>query len=221
MHSLPCARALSTAVALTVSMASHGQTVALSGMLGGSALIMVDGAAPKWVAVGESFRGVKIVSTQGDLATIEIGGKRHTTRVGDAPTSVVAAGTGTAAASANKVVLTAGEGGHFFTLGQINGRTATMVIDTGATAVSLSATEAQRLGLEYKSGQAMEISTANGVVPGWRIKLASIRVGDVMVYGVDGVVSSGDLPVVLLGNSFLAYFQMTRTNDQMVLDKRF
>jgi aspartyl protease family protein len=26
---------------------------------------------------------------------------------------------------------------------------------------------------------------------------------------------------VLLGNSFLTHFQMTRTNDQMVLDKRY
>lgn len=29
------------------------------------------------------------------------------------------------------------------------------------------------------------------------------------------------MPYVLLGNSFLTHFQMTRTNDQMVLDKRF
>ena len=45
--------------------------------------------------------------------------------------------------------------------------------------------------------------------------------GDVVVYGVDGVVSAGAMPYVLLGNSFLTHFQMTRTNDQMVLDKRF
>ena len=28
------------------------------------------------------------------------------------------------------------------------------------------------------------------------------------------------MPYVLLGNSFLTEFQMTRTNDQMVLEKR-
>ncbi|HMZ87708.1 MAG TPA: TIGR02281 family clan AA aspartic protease, partial [Giesbergeria sp.] len=28
------------------------------------------------------------------------------------------------------------------------------------------------------------------------------------------------MPYVLLGNSFLGQFQMTRTNDQMVLEKR-
>jgi aspartyl protease family protein len=35
------------------------------------------------------------------------------------------------------------------------------------------------------------------------------------------VVSSGAMPYVLLGNSILSRFQMTRTNDQMVLEKRY
>ena len=56
---------------------------------------------------------------------------------------------------------------------------------------------------------------------GWRIKLGSVRVGDVEIFDVDGVVSSGSMPFVLLGNSFLSRFQMTRTNDQMVLLKRY
>jgi aspartyl protease family protein len=56
---------------------------------------------------------------------------------------------------------------------------------------------------------------------GWRVKLASVRVGDVVVYDVDSIVSSGSMPYVLLGNSFLSRFQMTRTNDQMTLEKRF
>jgi len=41
------------------------------------------------------------------------------------------------------------------------------------------------------------------------------------VYEVDAVVSSGSMPYVLLGNSYLTRFQMTRTNDQMLLEKRF
>ena len=65
------------------------------------------------------------------------------------------------------------------------------------------------------------MSTANGVVPGWRLKLASVRIGDVRVHDVDAVVSSGSMPYVLLGNSFLSRFQMTRSNDQMVLEKRY
>jgi aspartyl protease family protein len=65
------------------------------------------------------------------------------------------------------------------------------------------------------------MSTANGVIQGWHIKLSSVRVGDVTVHGVDAVVSSGSMPYVLLGNSFLTHFQMTRANDQMVLERRY
>jgi aspartyl protease family protein len=38
---------------------------------------------------------------------------------------------------------------------------------------------------------------------------------------VDAVVTSSSMPYVLLGNSFLTRFQMNRTNDQLVLVKRF
>ncbi|WP_296502999.1 TIGR02281 family clan AA aspartic protease [Rhodoferax sp.] len=208
---------------LTLGSVAAAQTVALSGMLGGKALVIVDGSAPKSVAVGESYRGVKIVSTQGDQAVMEIAGKRHTLRVGEAPASVGGASGSVAnrGPSGTKIVLNASSGGHFFTQGQINGRAVQLVVDTGATMVSLSVGDAERVGLNYKAGQAVQMSTANGVIPGWRLKLASVRVGDVVVYDVDAIVSSGAMPYVLLGNSFLTHFQMTRTNDQMVLDKRY
>jgi len=118
-------------------------------------------------------------------------------------------------------VLSAGSGGHFVTVGQINGQAVQFLVDTGASAVSLSAEQAQRMGLNYQKGQLIQMSTANGMVPAWRMKLASVRIGDVVVYDVDSVISSGSMPFVLLGNSFLSHFQMNRTNDQLVLEKRY
>ena len=195
------------------------QTVGLSGMLGGKALVIVDNSPPKAVATGDSFKGVKIISTQGDFAVVEIAGKRHTLRVGDAPANVGATSGGPA--EGNRVVLGVGSGGHFITAGQINGRAVQLVVDTGATMVSMSVADAERAGVNYKAGAPVKMSTANGVVPGWRTKLASVKVGEVVVYDVDAIVSAGDMPFVLLGNSYLARFQMTRTNDQMVLEKRY
>ena len=194
------------------------QSVALSGMLGNKALVVIDGGAPKALAAGETYQGVRIISTQGDTAVMESAGQKYTLRVGDAPASVGGRGAGD---GGSKIVLTAGTGGHFFTTGQINGKTVQLVVDTGATAVALSTTDAQRIGLNYQSGAPIVMSTANGMVPGWRLKLGSVKVGDVSVYGVDAIVTSGSMPVVLLGNSFLTHFQMTRTNDQMVLEKRY
>lgn len=213
------ARALLLALSGVVSLAG-AQTVALSGMLGGKALIMVDGGAPKSVATGASYQGVKIVSTQGDQAVVEIKGQRHTVRVGEAPARV-----GNSAShdrsEGNKIVLAAGTGGHFFTQGQINGKAVQLLVDTGATLVSMSTRDADRIGLAYKMGEPVQISTANGLTPGWRVKLTSVRVGDVTLHELDALVSTGDMPYVLLGNSYLSRFQMTRTNDQMVLEKRY
>lgn len=211
--------ALRCALVLTLVGPVAAQTVGLSGMLGGKALVIVDGSAPKSVAVGESYKGVTVVSTQGDVAVLEIAGKRHALRVGDAPASV-GAGTGSGAGG-NRIVLPVGSGGHFFTLGQINGRTTQMMVDTGATGIGISTADADRMGINYKSGTPMQASTANGVISGWRVKLNSVQVGDVIVRDIDAAVTAGQMPYVLLGNSFLSRFQMTRTNDQMVLEKRY
>ena len=96
-----------------------------------------------------------------------------------------------------------------------------MMVDTGASSVSISSAHAERLGIEYKNGQVVRLSTANGVILAWRVKLKTIKVGDVTLREIDAVVSSGSMPYVLLGNSFLTRFQMTRTNDQLVLEKRY
>jgi aspartyl protease family protein len=196
------------------------QTVALSGMLGGKALIIVNGGAPKSVAPGASYQGVKIVSTQGDQAVVEIEGRRQTMRVGEAPARV-----GDSAANdnsdGNKIVLTAGSGGHFLTQGKINGRAMQLMVDTGATVVSIGVNDADRMGLAYRAGEPVRISTANGATPCWRVKLNSVRVGDVTTHEVDAIVSMGSMPYILLGNSYLSRFQMSRMNDQMVLEKRY
>ncbi len=204
--------------ALCVPVAAWSQSVALAGMLGGKALLVVDGSTPKTVAAGQSHQGVKVISTHGDEAVVEIAGQRQTLRVGGSPSG---AGIADAAQGAgSRVVLSVGSGGHFFSQGLINGRPAQMVVDTGATVVALSLADAQRIGLKYEGGQPVMISTANGMATGWRVKLQSVQLGDVTVYQVDAVVAPSGMPFVLLGNSFLSRFQMTRTNDQMVLEKR-
>jgi aspartyl protease family protein len=85
----------------------------------------------------------------------------------------------------------------------------------------MSVQEAERLGIDYRKGQLSRASTANGVVTTYVVRLGSVRVGDVEVYDVEGTVLPANMPVILLGNSFLTRFQMTRHNDQMVLERRY
>jgi aspartyl protease family protein len=220
MRAFPaCAVPLACLVAcLLTCTAAAAQAVTLQGMLGAKALLIVDGSAPKTVAPGETFKGVKVVSTAGDEAVVEIKGSRHTLRVGEAPASV---GGNPSALNGARIVLTAGSGGHFMSQGAINGKPVQFMVDTGATNIALGANDAERIGIDYKSAPMGRSSTANGIVNVWRVKLASVRVGDVEVRDVDGLVVPMAMPYVLLGNSFLTRFQMKRENDVMVLERRF
>lgn len=202
---------------LGAALGAGAQSVALSGVLGKSALLVVDGGAPKAVAAGDSHQGVRVVSVQGDAAVVEIKGQRSALRVGDLPVSV---GRATSVASSNRIVLFMGEGGHFFAQGRINGQSARFVVDTGATAVTLGVADARRLGIDVEKGRPVRMSTANGQVPAWQVKLDSVRIGDVEVFEVDAIVGP-NLPVVLLGNSFLNRFSMNRNSDTLVLERRY
>lgn len=215
-------RTLLRVVALLLAAAgaipAWATSVALQGMMGTRALLIIDGGAPRMVAPGDTHMGVKVISTSGDQAVVEIEGRRQTLRVGDAPASVGGGGGG---ARGGRIVLPANSGGHFMAQGSINGKAANFMVDTGATAVGIGANEADRMGLDYKRGRLIPLGTANGVVNSYFIKLGSVRVGDVEVYDVDAIVSPQPMPYILLGNSFLNRFQMKRDSDQMILEKRY
>jgi len=205
-------------LALLATAAAQAQSVALAGMMGSKALLVVNGTPPKTVGAGETHEGVKVISTSSDMAVIEQDGKRSTLRLGEAAVHMGAAKSG---GKGNKIVLTAGSGGHFMTAGQVNGRAVQFMVDTGATSVAMGAQDAERAGINYKVGQPVMMSTANGTAQGYRVKLDSVRVGEVEVLNVDAVVTAQPMPFMLLGNSFLSRFQMLRDNDLMTLTKKY
>ena len=201
------------------AMAAHAaDSVTLTGSIGSRAILIVNGAPPKTVAVGETFQGVKLVSLQADQAVVESAGKRFSLRM-DSPVSIGRGGI--AGSGGNRIVLQADSRGHYMTQGQINSRAVTFMLDTGATTIALSAVDAQRIGLDYSKGQPVQMRTANGNAAGYRLRLQSVRVGDVEVYDIDAIVSQQPMPFVLLGNSFLNRFSMRRDADEMILEKRY
>jgi aspartyl protease family protein len=94
------------------------------------------------------------------------------------------------------------------------------MVDTGATSIALSRADAERIGLDWKSGRPMVSSTANGLVQVHGLTLSAVRVGEVTISNVAAVVVPAPMPHVLLGNSFLSRFQMRRDNDVMRLELR-
>jgi aspartyl protease family protein len=210
---------LAAAVLLAAGVAGAQTSVTLQGMLGAKALLIIDGSAPRSVAPGETYKGVKVLSTGGDQAVVEIAGRRETLRVGEAPASV--GGSGPAPGRGSRIVMTATTGGHFLTPGSINGRPVQFLVDTGATSIAMGADDAERLGIDYRKGTMGRSATANGIVPMYQVRLDSVRIGDVEVHGVEATVLPMAMPQVLLGNSFLNRFDMKRENDQLVLERRY
>ncbi len=203
-----------TLIALAAALsAAHAGQVALAGLLGSKALIVVGSSAPRALAPGESHQGVKLVSVSGTDAVVQVEGSMRTLRMGE-PVSVGAT------SGKRRAVLTSDSQGHFLQQGQINGRSVTFMVDTGASTVALGQDDAERLGLPFRSGEQVNMRTANGTTKGWRIKLDKVRLGEIELFGVQAVVTPQPMPFVLLGNSFLAEVQMTRNAQQMVLEKR-
>ena len=183
--------------------------------MGSKALLVVNGGSPKAIGVNDSHQGVRVIHVYGDSAVVEIQGQRQTVRIGDSPVSV-----GQGLGGTRKVVLRADQRGHFRETGYINGKSMQYMVDTGASLLGLGQPDADRLGIDFKKGTPVKVSTANGNTQGWLVKLDTVRVGDITVYGVDAVVSPLPMPFVLLGNSFLAQLHMTRQGNEMVLEMR-
>lgn len=205
--------------ATALALPAWGQTVAMTGHMGSKALLVIDGGAPRAVAAGSTVQGVKVLSVSSTEAVVEVAGQRHTVVLGASPVSVGRAGA--TAGGGSRIVLSASSGGHFRAQGAINGRAAQFLVDTGATAVALGRGDAQRLGVDLSQATPTQVQTANGATAAHRVTLGSVRIGEVEVRNVEALVVPQDMPYVLLGNSFLARFQMKRENDLLFLDRRY
>ena len=206
------------ALFLCAPLASHAAEVSVSGLFPGKAIIQVDGGRPRTIAVGESTpEGVKLISATSASAVVEYEGRRETLAPGEGTRMRAgAAAAGTAAAT-----LTADSVGHFITTGTINGLSARMMVDTGASVVVMSANDARRLGVTYLAGGRATLQTANGTMRAYRVKLDTVAVGSIVAHNIDAVVTETEQPVMLLGMSFLNRTEMKRDGDVMTLTRRY
>lgn len=190
--------------------------LALVGLLPGKALVVIDGGRARTMAVGTLQNGVKLVSIEDGAAVFEVDGRRQRFVLGQQTVSS-GADDGTLAT----VTLTADGRGHFSAPGSVNGAPIRFLVDTGATLVSMGAADAVRANIDYRKGQPGMSMTANGPTKVWRVTLNSVKLGSVTLHQVDAAVHEHDLPVALLGMSFLNRMEMKRDGSTMTLKKRF
>lgn len=195
--------------------AAWAASVSVAGLFRDKAIVSIDGGKPRTMSVGQTLHGVKLVAADSGSASFEVDGTRRTLGMGQSFAG------GPARSARPNVSLTADARGHFAAAGSINGYPITFMVDTGATAIAINAAEARRIGLDYQGGQAVAVGTAAGVVPAWRVKFNTVKVGGITVNQVDGMVVESGLNVPLLGMSFLNRMEMHRDGQTMTLTQRY
>jgi aspartyl protease family protein len=106
---------------------------------------------------------------------------------------------------ASELQLRANAAGNFIVKGEINGTTILFIVDTGASKVSLSPQDAQRIGFrDHQLDFTEQFSTANGIVRGAPVTLRRLRIGRIEMYDVEASVHDSPMRISLLGMTFLS-----------------
>ncbi len=202
-----------------VPMAGAVERISVEALFTDKAMVQIDGVRRLLKLDKPSPEGVMLVSANSQEAVIELNGKRQTYLLGShVSTSFSKPKLATAKVWRDR-------SGSYTTVGSINGRTVEFLVDTGASAVALHASEARRLGIPYKlEGKRMMVNTANGRTPAYMITLDRVQVGDISLTQVGGFVIDSDsasMGKTLLGMSFLNRVRMEDQGSVLLLHKKF
>src|SRR5450631_3413647 len=180
-------RFASIALGLLISTGATALDVNVVGLFPNKAVVQIEGGALRTLSVGEKARDDVILLAVGrDGATFDIQGRRVALALGPARRQT------SPAAAANYAVVRTDERGDLVADGEVNGMPVRFAVDTGATFITLPAREASRLGLDYRNGQRTVMETANGNAVAYRLKLDTVRVGNVSLHNIDAVITEGD-----------------------------
>ena len=114
------------------------------------------------------------------------------------------------------VVLQRNKYGHYVSSGQINGKSATFFLDTGATDVSIPAEIADRYGL--KRGYSFQVSTANGIATVYHTVLDTVELGPLRLSEIQASINPNmDGEEILLGMSFLKHLNFMQNGDELIV----
>lgn len=170
--------------------------------------MLINNSVVRSLRAGEaSPEGVKVIEISGGSALVEIDGRRWQMRIGSS--------------TAASVILQADERGHFLVNAAINGAPVRVLVDTGATAVAMNLSDAQRAGVSFAGARRVAVQTAGGLRQALLVRLASVQIGDLLVRDVEATVSErNELPITLLGMSFLNQVEMQRSGRTLTLTRR-
>jgi aspartyl protease family protein len=139
-----------------------------------------------------------------------------------APVAMVASAEPAVAAGSRTVVVPRDSRGHFQVNARIDGRQIGFMVDTGASVIALTATDARRLGLHPAPREfTAQVRTANGIVRAAQTQLDRVQIDDITVRNVAALIMPDEaLGENLLGLSFLSKLRRFEySNGKLVLEQ--
>ena len=119
-----------------------------------------------------------------------------------------------------ELVVSAGDGGHFLVMGEVNGQRVSFLVDTGASETVLSPADAARVGIDLaalKFDRASE--TANGVGYGAAFQADSLSVGAITFRDMPIMINQAPMSSSLLGMTFLRRLESFQVKGDRLLMK--
>lgn len=181
------------------------------------AMLAINGKRRMLKVGATTAEGVKLLSASSDGALVELNGKQVNLKLDGKIVSNYVRGI-----EAQSLKLYPDRQGHYVVDGLLNGNGLRFLVDTGATAVSINKGAAKRMGLLYRvDGLPTRVTTAAGVVPAYRVIFDEVKIRNLSVKRVEGIVVDGDYPrEALLGQSFLNRLNMQRIGQVLELRER-
>jgi aspartyl protease family protein len=192
-------------------------SVRVVGLFKDRAVVLIDGKQ-RTLRVGQtSPEGVKLIAADSESALLEYDGDR-VKAVLDGRVS-----TRSKPPAIEEVQIWRNPQGLYATTGSINGLPVSLLVDTGATQVAMNAAQARRLGIDYRVvGIPAAITTASRLEPAWAVTLDSVKVGEIELKNVEGVVLEGAQPeTVLLGMSYLGRLEIRNDGRLLTLHSKY
>ena len=104
----------------------------------------------------------------------------------------------------NRIEVPRSPNGHYYIQAEVNGQPLNFVLDTGATSLVLTKSDAQAAGLDPQELQFYSVAmTANGEVRTAPVRLDSITLGKITDTNVPAVVNEGEMSNSLMGMTYL------------------
>ena len=109
--------------------------------------------------------------------------------------------------------------GHFYASTTIDGAPVRMMVDTGASVIALTGSDAMAAGLHWDDEDVRPVGRgASGTVYGVPAQLREVEVGGMTRSNVDAIIIPDGLDVSLLGQSYLSQIGAVEINgDTMVM----